>query len=251
MANFATMSQLLNGLMACETETRICPAHGEYQVPQGSDYGCFRCENERNDREYQAQLEADAKAARLAVAGIPQRFHGVTMDDYRVTHGKRQERVLNICKRYHDRIEQTIASGNSLILHGTAGTGKTMLAAAIGLHAIECGFSVRYATAIKAAREIKKTFSGGSEQAAIDEFARVDLLILDEIGIQFGSDTEKNIFFEIINERYEERRPTIVISNLDSAGIAHFLGERVMSRLKQDGVELSFDWNDYRTGGGV
>lgn len=251
MAEFATMSQLLGGLMAAETETRVCPTHGDYQVLKGKDYGCLLCENARVDREYQAQLAADAKAARLAIADIPQRFHGVTLDDYRVTHGKRQERVLGICKRYHDRIEQTVASGNSLILHGKAGTGKTMLAAAIGLQAIERGFSVRYATASKAARAVKRTFSGGNEQAAIDEFARVDLLILDEIGIQFGSDTERNIFFEIINERYEQRRPTIVISNLDSAGIAHFLGERVMSRLKQDGVELSFDWDDYRTGGGA
>ena len=45
-------------------------------------------------------------------------------------------------------------------------------------------------------------------------FIRPDLLILDEVGVQFGSETEKMILFEIINGRYEQLKPTIVISNL-------------------------------------
>ena len=44
-------------------------------------------------------------------------------------------------------------------------------------------------------------------------FIRPDLLILDEVGVQFGSETEKMILFEIINGRYEQLKPTIVISN--------------------------------------
>lgn len=74
-----------------------------------------------------------------------------------------------------------------------------------------------------------------------------DLLILDEVGVQHGSDTEKLILFEIINGRYEAARPTIVISNLDAAGLEQFLGERAFDRLREGGGRLVvFDWESHR-----
>ena len=77
-------------------------------------------------------------------------------------------------------------------------------------------------------------------------FIRPDLLILDEVGVQFGSETEKMILFEIINGRYEQLKPTIVISNLADA-LTDYLGERVVDRLREGGGRmLIFDWPSYR-----
>lgn len=70
---------------------------------------------------------------------------------------------------------------------------------------------------IRAVRSVKETYAKGSgrtEAQALRDLVDPDLLILDEVGVQFGSDTEKLILFEIINGRYEASRPTIVISNL-------------------------------------
>lgn len=86
-----------------------------------------------------------------------------------------------------------------------------------------------------------------------------DLLILDEVGVQFGSDTERLLLFDILNERYERRRPTILMSNLalDDAeeggrvvpGIKSYLGERVFDRLREDGGQsVVFDWPSHRKG---
>lgn len=74
-----------------------------------------------------------------------------------------------------------------------------------------------------------------------------DLLILDEVGVQFGSDTEKLMLFDILNERYERRHPTILMSNLPRDEVSAYLGERVFDRLREDGGEfISFTWESHR-----
>ncbi len=79
-----------------------------------------------------------------------------------------------------------------------------------------------------------------------------DLLILDEVGVQFGSDTEKLILFDVLNERYERRRPTILMTNLTLEEVADFLGDRIIDRLREDGGEfIPFDWESHRGKGGA
>jgi DNA replication protein DnaC len=67
------------------------------------------------------------------------------------------------------------------------------------------------------------------------------------VGVQFGSDTEKLMLFDILNERYERRRPTILMSNLPRDEVSAYLGERVFDRLREDGGQfISFTWESYR-----
>ena len=74
-----------------------------------------------------------------------------------------------------------------------------------------------------------------------------ELLILDEVGVQFGSETEKLMLFDVLNERYEKRKPCVLLSNLAIDDVKAFLGERVFDRLREDGGEaVAFDWESYR-----
>ena len=94
---------------------------------------------------------------------------------------------------------------------------------------------------MRAVRSVKETYAkdaGRTEAQAIRDLVDPDLLILDEVGVPHGSNTEKLILFEIINGRYEAVRPTIVISNLDAAGLEQFLGERAFDRLREGGGRL-------------
>ena len=90
------------------------------------------------------------------------------------------------------------------------GTGKNHLALAIARHAItEHQSSAIFTTALKIAREYKSTWSKNStrtEDEVIRQFTKPDLLIIDEVGVQFGSEAEKMIMFEIINTRYERMK---------------------------------------------
>jgi DNA replication protein DnaC len=107
-----------------------------------------------------------------------------------------------------------------------------------------------FTTVQRMVRMMKETFrkeSQKSESDVIDLLVYPDLLIIDEIGIQFGSDFEKNLMFDILNERYENRRPTLLLSNLTVPEVKAFLGDRIYDRLKEDGGQcVSFDWKSHR-----
>ena len=113
---------------------------------------------------------------------------------------------------------------------GGVGAGKTHLAVGIAHRLMEQGRIAVFTSVINAIRRVKDTYrrdSGQSEAQVVAGFIRPDLLILDEVGVQFGSETEKMILFEIINGRYEQLKPTIVISN---AKDAHRLPGRTRGR---------------------
>jgi DNA replication protein DnaC len=101
----------------------------------------------------------------------------------------------------------------------------------------------------QALRKIKETYRDGSdkrESDVIGGYTACDLLILDEIGAQVGSEHEKQLMFEILNDRYQDMRPTILISNLNAQELEQFLGHRVMDRYRECGVVLAFDWESHR-----
>jgi DNA replication protein DnaC len=53
--------------------------------------------------------------------------------------------------------------------------------------------------------------------------------------------------FDILNERYEKRHPSLLLSNLTPGEVKTFLGERVYDRLREDGGQcVPFDWESYR-----
>ena len=109
---------------------------------------------------------------------------------------------------------------------------------------------VLFTTVMRAIRGIKDTWAKGSETTetqAIEALVFPDLLILDEVGVQFGSETEKLMLFDVLNERYEKRKPCLLLSNLAIEDVKAFLGERVFDRLREDGGEaVAFDWESYR-----
>ncbi|SUC27732.1 DNA replication protein dnaC [Providencia rustigianii] len=139
-----------------------------------------------------------------------------------------------------------------LVLCGMPGTGKTHLAVSIARE-IAGGLqeSVFITTAARIIRAFRRTWSGNSEFSELDVLAKYcdpDLLIIDEIGVQYGTDSERNILFEVINDRYESLLPTILVSNLPLNELEEMLGERVVDRLLQGGTVLTFNWATYRRG---
>ena len=164
------------------------------------------------------------------------------------------KRALKVCQAYASRWPERLQKGGGLVMCGKPGTGKNHLALAIARHAItEHQSSAVFTTALKIAREYKSTWSKGSsrtEDEVIRYFTKPDLLIIDEVGVQFGSDAEKLIMFEIINTRYERMKPTILISNQTREELSAFIGERVLDRMSDGGgCTLSFTWDSYRSKG--
>jgi DNA replication protein DnaC len=86
-----------------------------------------------------------------------------------------------------------------------------------------------------------------TESEVVDAFASPDLLILDEVGVQFGSEFERQLLFDVLNERYEKLKPSILLSNIPKEQLADYLGERVTDMLRENGDKMiGFDWESYR-----
>lgn len=217
--------------------------------------GCPTCSAERRAAE-DARREREAQAERsrqvhalLSAAGIPARFADRTFAGYSAKE-QGQKIALGVCRAYAEAWPEKRASGGSLVLSGGPGTGKTHLACAIANEVMhEHLASAAFGSVATMLRHIKDTYrkdAERSEQDAINDLLRPDLLVLDEVGVQVGSEHEKLLMFEVLNSRYQELRPTILISNLNAADLEDFLGQRVMDRYRECGSVLAFDWQSYR-----
>jgi putative replication protein dnaC len=72
-------------------------------------------------------------------------------------------------------------------------------------------------------------------------------LIIDEVGVQSGTEAESRALFDVFNERYQNLKPTILISNLNAEDFVAAVGNRIADRIKEDGGEfLFFNWESAR-----
>ncbi|MEZ2742655.1 ATP-binding protein [Paenalcaligenes hominis] len=182
-------------------------------------------------------------------AAIPPRFASRTLGNF-IPHCDKSSRALRVATSYAQNFKEVLEKGQSMIFVGNVGSGKTHLASGIAHEVIQQGHQALFSTVLGAVRTVKETYrrdSTKTESEAILELIEPDLLVLDEVGVQFGSDAEKLILFEIINGRYEHMKPTILLSNLNIEGLGEYLGERVMDRLREGGGKMiAFDWESYR-----
>ena len=195
--------------------------------------------------------DAKKREARLQAIGIPLRYADCRLESYQVENdGQRQ--ALQTAREYIKRFDEFYDVGTSMLFSGRPGCGKTHLAVAIAREVVEADYSARYVTAadlIRAvwdARERRYTDQKNEDQV-LNSFAGVGLLALDEVGAQPATEARQATLFEVISRRYDATLPTLVASNLAIDGIGQHLGERALSRLRQDGGRIvTFDWSDYR-----
>lgn len=245
-----------------------CRDHGAYQsrnlfgekwtmCPKCADVKlAARDAQEAKEAEAARKVEAAARwEARIGMAGIPARFRDRTLGSY-IANSDIQRKALDFAKQYADEFDEVLKTGRCALFVGKPGTGKTHLATGIALAAMaNWNASTLFTTTMRALRRVKDTWVRGSvetESEAIEALVFPDLLILDEVGIQFGSDTERMILFDVLNARYESRKPSLLLSNLMVAEVRDFLGERIFDRLREDGGKvIVFDWPSHRGTGGV
>lgn len=240
-----------------------CAVHGPYnstgqrlqigKVSRDVWSTCLGCLDVARSRDLLIEQEANAVAARrraetlLGQAAIPARFMGKTFDNYKATTPE-QERALRLCQRYVGHFDTVLAKGSTLILLGQPGTGKTHLACAV-LQALMPAYVGAYTTTMDLIRKLRGSWGGrdGSEADVLQELADLPLLVIDEIGVQFGSDGERIHLHDVMDRRYRDMKPTILISNLDDVGFQAFVGDRVYDRLTEIGTWVRFTWASHRS----
>ncbi|KAF0711297.1 DNA replication protein DnaC [Aphis craccivora] len=182
----------------------------------------------------------------LGRSGIRELYMNCSFENYKIEH-EGQRKVLKAAKRYAEEFNENIAS---FIFSGRPGTGKNHLASAIGNYLILHGKSILIVTVADLMSNMKGTFSGASnitEENLLHNLSTVDLLMIDEIGMQTESRYEKVIINQIVDRRSSSKRSTGMLSNLDHKGMKNLLGERVIDRMRLgNSLWLTFEWESYR-----
>lgn len=205
-------------------------------------------------KEELAGIESNLHALRVADlldnAGIARRFETCEFDNYQAIN-QDAAKNLSSCRRYASSWPERLNAGTGLVMTGNCGTGKNHLAVSMAKSIIRDHLAnVEITDVMRLTRSVKSTWRHNAEMTeedVIERFASLDLLIIDEVGVQFGSPTEMTILQEIINARYESILPTILISNLTFDQLKETIGERIVDRVTDGGRNrLAFGWGSFR-----
>lgn len=178
------------------------------------------------------------------IAQVPPKFKTATFETY-IADSANEKICKSKCQNFADKFPFLKDEGmGGIILYGNVGTGKTHLAISIIKSVVRNHFQCcRYVNVFDLIGEIRSTWGNYDkhESEVIKKFCQYDLLVIDEIGVQFGNKAEKVSLFQIMNQRYNFKLPTILISNLDEAGIIDCIGEPLVDRVfDRNGGMLKF-----------
>lgn len=249
------MERLSDALSDPFTLPQTCDKHGPFESRQllGRIWSrCPACEDERRKAEEAKEAEEARKAREsrqrklLGSAAIPERFIGKGFDNFHAdTDAKRA--ALTILRDYAENFDRNAQTGQGLILSGKPGTGKSHLAGAVLQSQISR--DVLYATCLDVIRMVRETWrkdSDRSERQVLAYLGGLDLLVIDEMGVQYGTDGEQTVLFDVLDRRYRDVKPTILLTNQDAAGLKAYLGERTFDRIRETCRLVPFDWESYR-----
>ena len=120
-----------------------------------------------------------------------------------------------------------IAKKENIVFIGPTGVGKTGLASGILLKALQNGYRCQFVKAQDLFDDLYASLADRSSRQLLKRLARLDVLLIDELGYLNLKPEQSNIFFKLIEERYN-RKPTIITTNLGYDEWASFLGNRSM-----------------------
>lgn len=257
--------------------TGNCEKHGEYEFRYQDCFGgsimvsefCEKCAKEEKEEEeikeaerIKAQYEKAMIDERIR-CGVSKRNSKSTFNEFECSNDG-QNKAKSSAIRWVDKFKSNKESAPSMMITGKVGTGKTLIASCIlnelVIHPHELpisqvthrrvGNNYKIIKLIDMVRSLKETWSKSSEKTERDlikYYSSLDLLIIDEVGMGFESDTEKLFVFDVIDGRYQNEMPTILISNLNAEGIKGSIGDRAVDRLRDGGgILIGCDWDSYR-----
>lgn len=162
-----------------------------------------------------------------------------------------RKNIENIYQASVGFVEKFDSEKGNLLFYGPTGLGKTFLCNCIAKELLDTGYNVLYLTAI----ELFKLFDEArfhredmpdEAKNILDTLNTVDLLIIDDLGTEFGTSFTAPDLFGVLNNRFLTQKSTIISTNLDPNEWKDLYSERVASRIFGHYTAYKFFGTDVR-----
>lgn len=212
-------------------ENEICPLCNQKTVEHEFDKYALRWEvtlcRPCKLPKYKQQMDKDINEIMAKV--VPRRYVGAKITDFPAS--------------YKDLHKKT----GSLFLHGSRGTGKTHLMAALAREIIlkapplcefnqfyrDFNYTPLFASIPELLMQIRSSYKRNdlSEEELLDRYSKSDILMLDDLGAEKPTEWVLQTLYLIIDRRYRDMKRTIISSNYTLDQIAKRLDDRISSRI--------------------
>lgn len=181
----------------------------------------------------------------FSISNLGERFSKSTFESFLDRNGS--ETAYKIAMKYVKTFKEW--NGESLMIWGDPGNGKTHLAAAIVNELSEKGYIVVFQSVPELLQRIRSTFNSENkenETQIMRALLECDLLILDDIGAEKTTEWVEEKLFNIIDGRYRKELPTLYTSNLQPKELQNQVGKRSYDRMVETSLTVENKAESYR-----
>ncbi|WP_417536376.1 ATP-binding protein [Methylophaga sp.] len=230
---------------------RCVPAHVQPKFTTVAEMRAFHeQEAAKLSREVYEYCQATKVKNVIGRCGIKKKHLNCSFENY-YTDCAEQRQAYQVARSLLSEYQK--GSARSFVFSGRPGTGKNHLACAIGSGLMVGKKSVVVITVSDLMMQLRNSYQPNpevTETQIIKHLSQVDLLILDEVGLQRRNNNEAIMLNQIIDNRYIADKPTGVLTNLANNELVECLGERAVERLMENGGQwVPFTWDSYRKAG--
>ena len=211
-----------DGLLYCtKCHTRRCTKDPVPMLGKRMPIVC-ECmkEEERKEKEREAQEEKLRKLDKLRGASLlGDRYKDTTFDKTDLDRPEDFRKAFQRCRKYCQIPDQALEHGYGMYIYGDSGTGKTHLTACMCNELMAQYRQCLFTNFFEISKLIRSTWNGNTDsESVIKRICEVDFLFLDDLGTEaLTKNGEDNWLqgqvFDIINKRYNNKKPTIFSSN--------------------------------------